>query len=126
MRAGTLTGNDALDVAVRIRTDKHIDPVLGALAAYLYDAVGDRDNIRRIAYFYASAGETVPFDVALLADLRGTIHDGRLVVDVPAVPARTPLPPVAMTSFEFEIRKPPPALGADTEAVFAEWLKPTG
>ena len=74
-RAGRLRGDDALDVAALIRTDKHVDPVLGVVAAYLYDSVGDRDSIRRIAFFF-TVNQPIPFDVALLADLRGSWGDG--------------------------------------------------
>ena len=35
---------------------------------------------------------------------------------------RTTAFPIAMTDYAFEIRRPPPALGADTEDVFVEWL----
>ncbi|BAM92701.1 hypothetical protein S58_67340 [Bradyrhizobium oligotrophicum S58] len=90
LRAGALTGEEALSVATRVRGDKHIDPMLGAVAAYLYDAAGDRDSIRRLAWFYARRGEPIPFDVALLADLKGERRDGRLHVSVPAVDARQP------------------------------------
>jgi hypothetical protein len=91
LRAGLLTSDDALDVAVRIRMDKHVDPLLGTVAAYLYDALGDRDSIRRIAWFYATSYVQVPFDVALLANLEGTRGpDGRLRVRIPAVQQREP------------------------------------
>ena len=71
-RAGRLRGDDALDVAALIRTDKHVDPVLGVVAVDLYDSVGDRDSIRRIAFFFTVENQPIPFDVALLADLRGS------------------------------------------------------
>lgn len=38
------------------------------------------------------------------------------------VETRTTAFPVAMTGFEFEIRRPPPALGEHTDEVFGEWL----
>lgn len=96
MRAGTLTAEEALSVAAKIRGDKHVNPMLGVIAAYLYDAIGDRDSIRRIAWFYAREPEPqfIPFDVALLADLKGKRgKDGRLRVRVPAVSQRAPRTP---------------------------------
>lgn len=97
LRAGALTGDEALSVATRIRGNKHTDPMLGVVAAYLYDAAGDRDNIRRIAWFYAMKREPIPFDVALLADLKGRRHRGQLRVTVPAVAERA-----AQTAVEAE------------------------
>jgi hypothetical protein len=90
LRAGALTGDEAVSVAARIRFDKHVDPMLGVVAAYLYDAVGDRDSIRRLAWFYAKEREPIPFDVALLADLQGRRDHGRLRVVVPPVESRPP------------------------------------
>ena len=55
-----------------------------------YDSVGDRDSIRRIAFFFTVENQPIPFDVALLADLRGSWGDGHLRVAVPAVRRREP------------------------------------
>jgi hypothetical protein len=95
MRTSALTMEEALSVATMIRGLKHVNPMLGVIAAYLYDAIGDRDSIRRIAWFYATAPESfIPFDVALLADLKGERReDGRLRVRVPAVPQSAPRTP---------------------------------
>jgi len=96
MRAGALDAEEALSVATRIRGSKHANPMLGVIAAYLYDANNDRDSIRRIAWFYANSivPEPIPFDVALLADLRGERGlDGRIRVRVPAVSQRAPRTP---------------------------------
>src|SRR5262249_36626024 len=90
MRAGVLRGDAAFSVAARIRVEKHVDPVLGAISAYLYESVGDIDSIRRIAWFYADANEPIPFDIALLANLNGERRDGRLYVSIPPVPKRAP------------------------------------
>ncbi len=89
LRAGRLAGREALNVAAKIRTGKHIDPMLGVIAAYLYDSVGDRDSIRRIAYFFAASMQPIPFDVALLADLQGVSVNGRILADIPEVSARS-------------------------------------
>jgi hypothetical protein len=65
--------------------------MLGVVAAYLYDAIGDRDSICRIASFYAKWGEPIPFDIALLANLRGRRgKDGRLRVSIPRMVRREP------------------------------------
>jgi hypothetical protein len=75
------------DFVAEIRHFKHANPILGALAAYLYDAIGDINSIRRIAWFYAAANEPIPFDVALLAQIRITREAGigTLAAEVPEV-----------------------------------------
>jgi hypothetical protein len=94
LRAGALTPATVLTMALRIRHMKHKNPILGAISAYLYDAVGDRDSIRRVAWFYAHHGQPIPFDVALLADLKGERGaDGRLRVDLPVIQKREPSTP---------------------------------
>ena len=91
LRVGSISGRDAIDYAVQLRYDKHADPILGVIASYLYDAQGDIDSIRQIAFFYASARQPIPFDVAMLAGLASRReNDGTVVVDVPAVAARQP------------------------------------
>jgi len=87
---GALSGDDALKVAVRIRSGDFLDPMLGAIAAHLYEAIGDRAGIRRLASLFARSGEPIPFDIALLADLRGRREGGRLRAVVPAVERREP------------------------------------
>ena len=44
---------------------------------------------------------------------------------VNGVQTQTTAFPIAMTDYEFQIRRPPPALGADTQDVLAEWLGQT-
>jgi hypothetical protein len=89
--SGKLLGNEALSIASTLRDMKHANPILGIIAAYLYDAVGDKDNVRRIAWFYWHNKQPIPFDIALLADLRGERgEDGLISVDLPAVPERKP------------------------------------
>ncbi len=91
LRVGALGAGEALSLAAEFRESKHRNPAMGVLAAYLYDAIGDRDGIRRVAAFYAEAGEPIPFDVALVAGLRGAPDEvGRLLVDIPPIPARCP------------------------------------
>ena len=120
-RSGRLTGHEALNIAARIRTDKHVDPMLGAVAAYLYDSVGDRDSIRRIAYFFAADGQPIPFDVALLADLPGVSTNGRIRVDIPQVRERAPrTDDEAMHSSYF---RRTPAIGGATVGGGFPWLR---
>ncbi|WP_129577493.1 MULTISPECIES: hypothetical protein [Sorangium] len=91
MERGGLRSSDVLDEAVDLRQEKHVDPVLGAVSAYLYDAIGDLDNIRRMAWAYHENHQAIPYDVALLAQLEARVGRGGLLrVDIPAVPAREP------------------------------------
>jgi hypothetical protein len=88
---GGLRANDAIDLAVKLRQWKHVDPVLGVISAYLYDSIGDLDNIRRMACYYVQNGQAIPYDIALLAQLQGKLVDGRrLFVEVPPVAGRRP------------------------------------
>lgn len=64
--AGTLRSAAVVDVADRTRHGKHQNPVLGVIAAYLYDTIGDYDNIRRMAAYYVDENQPIPFDIALL------------------------------------------------------------
>ncbi|UQS16598.1 hypothetical protein [Pseudomonas sp. HS6] len=81
---------DSLDrLAADLRHEKHADPMLGVICAYLYRATADYDNIRRMAYFYGSQGQPVPYDIALLGAMQVTRNeDGNLRLHVPAVKAR--------------------------------------
>lgn len=85
LRAVGLSASETPEVVARLRHSKHADPVLGVLAAWLHDAMGDIANIHRTAYFYAERGEPIPFDIALLGGLsasrdeRGIVH-----VQIPA------------------------------------------
>ncbi len=91
LESGTLRADAVTDLAAEIRQWKHSDPVLGAISAYLYDSIGDVESIRRMAYFYVLNHQPIPYDIALLAHLRGERYDnGLLSVLVPAVAARKP------------------------------------
>lgn len=90
LEKGGLRANAALGLAVDLRQFKHIDPVLGVISAYLYDAVGDIESIRRMAYYYVENDQPIPYDIALLGLLRKRDDDGALIVDVPTVAARPP------------------------------------
>lgn len=86
MENGALRSQDAPDLAVQLRQLKHLDPVLGVITAYLYDSIGDIDSIRRMAYYYIEHAQPIPYDIALLAQLRGERRgDGRLCAHVPEV-----------------------------------------
>lgn len=61
--------NEAVAMATKLRMQKHANPVLGVISAYLYDAIGDQESIRRMAYFYLMHDQAIPYDVAFLADL---------------------------------------------------------
>jgi hypothetical protein len=90
MESGGLRADDATDLAVDLRRMKHVDPVLGVISAYLYDSIGDVDNIRRMASYYLANGQSVPYDLALLARLEGSWRDGYLWTRVPSVKSREP------------------------------------
>ncbi|UVK96728.1 hypothetical protein [Pseudomonas sp. B21-048] len=83
---------DSLDqLAADLRHEKHADPMLGVICAYLYRATADYDNIRRMAYFYVAQGQAVPYDIALLGAMHVTREaNGALRLHVPAVKAREP------------------------------------
>jgi hypothetical protein len=90
MEDGALRADQKLDLAADLREFKHVDPVLGVISSYLYDSIGDIDSIRRMASFYVLNQQPIPYDVAMLATLRGRWKDGLLFVDIPAVPEREP------------------------------------
>ncbi|MGF6668372.1 hypothetical protein ABIA53_002042 [Pseudomonas monsensis] len=87
---------DSVDrLAADLRHEKHADPMLGVICAYLYRALADYDNIRRMAYFYATRDQAVPFDIALLGGMEVTRNThGALQLHVPAVKARESRPNV--------------------------------
>jgi hypothetical protein len=88
--SGALRADVVIDLAVMLRQAKHADPVLGVISAYLYDAIGDLESIRRMAYFYVYHGQPIPYDIALLAQLPGRRQGEGLWADVPALPKRAP------------------------------------
>lgn len=91
MEQGGLRASIVLDSAINLRQRKHVDPVLGAVSAYLYDSIGDIDSIRRIAWAYHDHGQAIPYDVALLAQLEAhRDNNGIFCVDIPEVPGREP------------------------------------
>jgi len=90
MEQGALHAEKAVNLAVLLRQYKHADPVLGVISAYLYDTMGDVESIRRMAYYYLSRGQSIPYDIALLGLLHGWERNGQLWASVPPVPERKP------------------------------------
>jgi hypothetical protein len=88
LSAGTLNAEDTAILAENIRRAKHADPMYGIVAAYLYNAIGDISNIRRMCYYYKEHNQDVPFDIAMLAQLKFERHrNGGFYVNVPRVEA---------------------------------------
>jgi hypothetical protein len=92
LERGTLRADAVIELAVRLRMGKHRDPVLGVFAAYLYDSIGDVGSIRRMAYYYIMHGQPIPYDIALLAQIRATHKGDHLIAHVPKVARRSPKP----------------------------------
>ncbi len=90
LESGALRSDAATDFAVKLRQWKHIDPVLGVISAYLYDSIGDVENIRRMAYYYIEHGQPIPYDIALLAQVEAEWRDGLLRIQIPPVSKRKP------------------------------------
>ena len=87
---GAIRSDAVSELATALRQSNHANPVLGAICAYLYDAVGDLASIRAMAAFFANRGAPIPYDVALMAQLKGTLYNGALHVDIPAIAAPPP------------------------------------
>lgn len=94
LSAGTLLAADIPLIASDMRQYKHTDPLYGIVSAYLYNRIGDIDNIRRMCYFYHSHRQDVPFDIAMLAQLelrphRNLLrrHGGGFSIKLPAIDA---------------------------------------
>jgi len=87
MSDGIITSDDVVRLGHSLRVGKHIDPMLGVVSAYLYAQVGNVDSIRRMAFFYRSHGQRVPFDIALLGRLPLRRTRAGFSVAVPAVSA---------------------------------------
>lgn len=88
MEAGRLQANMAINYALNLRRNKHNDPMYGVISAYLYDAMDDRESICNMAYYYVQHEQPIPFDIAMLAQLRSEWRDGQLWAHVPAVATR--------------------------------------
>ena len=94
LRAGVLSAEAGYDLAARLRDSKAWDPVRGVIAAYIYDALGDLDNIRRVAYYLARDAHCVPYDVGLLGRFTASkSSDGAINVEIPETSQRSPRSP---------------------------------
>ena len=88
VRAGAVDDEELRDLALKLRRDKHVDPILGVIAAYMYFSRGE--SIAQIAFYCATVGQPIPFDIALLAGLKTDRSDGSLIATVPATRERKP------------------------------------
>jgi hypothetical protein len=64
---GRLVSSDAASIADGLRDEKHANPMIGIVCAYLYDSVGDSDSLSRLCHFYVQHRQGIPFDLALLS-----------------------------------------------------------
>jgi hypothetical protein len=111
LESGGMRASAQTELAVELRREKHADPVLGVISAYLYESVGDMDSIRRMAYFFVEHAQPIPYDVALLAELPCRLEEGQLRAQVPAVAAREPRTP-AEAGAPWTFRETPAVNGA--------------
>jgi hypothetical protein len=90
MESGSLRADTVSALAAQLREFKHVDPTLGVISAYLYDSIGDVENIRRMAGFYVDNGQAIPYDIVLLAQVETQWSDShsQLEVSIPYVPYR--------------------------------------
>jgi hypothetical protein len=86
LRAGALRREQAPELVEMLRASKHADPILGVLAAYLHDSMGDLANVHRTAFYFAQQDQPIPFDIALLGRLEAHRDtEGLVRVRVPEV-----------------------------------------
>lgn len=88
MVTGELSADELDALATRLRNEKHLNPVFGAISAHCYDVTGDVDSIRRMAAFYAMRGQAAPYDVIFMALVE---NDGQ-TAKIPEVPRETRRP----------------------------------
>lgn len=69
LHLGKISADQVDSLAVRLRELKHLNPIFGAVSSYLYDYTGDIDSIRRMAFFYCSYRQDIPFDIAFMGML---------------------------------------------------------
>jgi hypothetical protein len=90
LERGGLRAEAVLDLATKLRKEKHADPMLGVFAAYLYDSIGDVGSIRRMAHFYIERAQPIPYDIALLAQVHCWNNGDQIMANLPRVAARRP------------------------------------
>lgn len=110
MERGGLRADAVSDLAAEIRMEKHVDPMLGVFAAYLYESIGDLSSIRRMAYFYVDNGQPIPYDIALLGQIPVQRKAEGLIASVPAVPVSSPRSPKEV-NLAWTFQATPPAAG---------------
>lgn len=67
LTTGNLGSRNVRAIADSMRFEKHENPLLGIVCAYLYDLIGDTDSISRLCFFYKENHQAIPFDIALLS-----------------------------------------------------------
>ena len=87
LHGGKLSINDIEDIGQKLTQTQFRYPVLACVAAYLYDAIGDIDSIRRMAHIFVARNQAVPFDIAMLGKLKRV---SKYRVELPNVDARPP------------------------------------
>ena len=91
LASDSLQPPDLQVILATARAGKHKDPLLGILAGYIYEAVGDLDSIRRTASYYPKNYQPIPIDLALMARCSIVLSkDGGLFVDLPGTPEAEP------------------------------------
>lgn len=119
---GVLTVEDVWRLATALRWDKHANPMLGIVAAYLYNNVGDIDAIRRMSAFYAEHRQDLPFDIALLARVPLRRNKEGFLVNMPGVSEiAKDKRPVGAPSFTWQSTK-----GSEQSVAGATPLLPAG
>ncbi|MBZ9994111.1 hypothetical protein [Mesorhizobium sp. BH1-1-4] len=79
---GGLSVAEVDSLATELRHEKHVNPTLGAIAAYCYDVTGDLNSVRRMAAYYGQKGQAAPYDIVFL----GMIENNGEMAQVPDVP----------------------------------------
>jgi hypothetical protein len=83
---GHLRAEDARGVAQAARGPKRCDPLMGIIAASLYDSVGDTLSIKALSGCYERCDQDVPLDVVLLARVPLAMEGGYIVASLPWPP----------------------------------------
>jgi hypothetical protein len=87
---GTLDSDTAEIMVAELRGAKHFNPVLGIIACYYYDRLGDVASIRRTASYYASKRfpmQPIPIDIALMCRRPMKLdRDFTLTISLPQIP----------------------------------------
>ncbi len=75
-----------VQIADHLRLLKRADPTLGIYAAYAYAQIGDMESVQSVYDYMRNEPESVPFDVAMLAEQD---RDGPLPDLAPGMPMLT-------------------------------------